>query len=80
MLVLTRRINESLLIGEARITIVRSRGGVVRLGIEAPRGCPILREELLDRWRIAEPADGSADGSASGSAEELAAATAEGAA
>lgn len=46
MLVLTRRVGETLVIGEdIRITVLEIRGRQVRLGIEAPPGFPIKREE-----------------------------------
>lgn len=49
MLVLSRKVGERIQIGEeVRITIVRVAQGVVRVGIEAPRDWPIVREELLD--------------------------------
>ena len=49
MLVLSRKTNERILIGDSiRIHVVSVRGNVVRLGIEAPRDVTILREELLD--------------------------------
>jgi carbon storage regulator len=48
MLVLTRRINETLLIGShIRITPASIRGQQVRLAIEAPAAVRILREELV---------------------------------
>jgi len=48
MLVLTRRENESLIIGEnIKLTILAVKGGQVRVGIEAPNEVPIHREELL---------------------------------
>jgi carbon storage regulator len=50
MLVLTRRINESIRIGDdVLVTVVQIAPGKVRIGIEAPPGCMILREELIDR-------------------------------
>ena len=50
MLVLTRKLNESIIInGDIRITIVGIRGSHVRVGIEAPDSVPIFREELHDR-------------------------------
>ena len=48
MLVLSRKLNESILIGDhIRITVVGLRGNQIRLGIEAPGDVSIMREELL---------------------------------
>lgn len=49
MLVLTRRIDESIVInGEIVVTVLEvGRNGQVRLGIEAPRHYQIYRHELL---------------------------------
>ena len=49
MLVLTRRIGESILVPECELTIkiLEVRGSKVRLGITAPYSTKILREELL---------------------------------
>lgn len=50
MLVLTRKLTESILIGEnVRVTVVRLEGGQVRLGIDAPRSIAVLRAELKPR-------------------------------
>jgi carbon storage regulator len=50
MLVLSRKANERLIIGDNIIvTIVRVSSGQVRLGIEAPAEVSIRREELV-RW------------------------------
>jgi len=47
MLVLSRRVNERLRIGDTiTITIVEVREGKVRLGIEAPKEIPVHREEI----------------------------------
>jgi carbon storage regulator len=49
MLVLTRKENESILIGEnIRITVTSIRGHHVRIGIEAPSFIPVVREELIE--------------------------------
>jgi carbon storage regulator len=50
MLVLSRKLNESIVIdGDIRITIVGVRGNHARIGIEAPDSVRIIREELEDR-------------------------------
>ncbi|MGM0553266.1 MAG: carbon storage regulator [Pseudomonadota bacterium] len=55
MLVLTRETGESVWIGEnVRVTVVRVKGGQVKLGIEAPHDVPVLRDELADD--LPEPA------------------------
>lgn len=50
MLVLTRKMNESIIIdGNIRIKIVGMRNGQVRLGIEAPDNIKVFREELCNK-------------------------------
>jgi carbon storage regulator CsrA len=50
MLILTRKIGESLLIGDSiRITILEIRGKQVRLGVKAPPEISVLREEIGQR-------------------------------
>jgi carbon storage regulator len=49
MLVLSRKLQEQILVGEVVITVLEIRGRWVKLGIEAPREIPIRREELLVR-------------------------------
>lgn len=50
MLVLTRRSDESIRLGEdILITVLEIRGNQVRLGIKAPRGVRIFREELYQK-------------------------------
>lgn len=46
MLVLTRRLNQSIMIGEIEVTVIEVRGDQVRLGIHAPRDVPVHRKEV----------------------------------
>jgi carbon storage regulator len=47
MLVLSRKVGESILISESiRVTVVQSTNGRIRLGIDAPAEVNVLREEL----------------------------------
>lgn len=47
MLVLSRKVSETIRIGsDVVVTIVRIGRGTVKVGIEAPSGVSILREEL----------------------------------
>jgi carbon storage regulator len=48
MLVLSRKTDQSIIIDERiTITVLEVRGDRIRLGIEAPKEIPIMREELL---------------------------------
>ena len=49
MLVLSRKLNETILINNTiRVTVVEVRGDKVRLGIEAPNDVPVHRQEVAD--------------------------------
>lgn len=49
MLVLSRRVSESLVIGpDVRVTVLKVERSHVRIGIEAPGYVTILRAELID--------------------------------
>ena len=54
MLVLTRRANQSIMIGhEIVVTVLEVRGDQVRLGIKAPRSIDVHREEIWAQLRDA---------------------------
>lgn len=55
MLILTRRINESIKIGDnASVTVLEIRGNQVRLGIKAPKDVAVHREEIYDRIQTSD--------------------------
>lgn len=48
MLILSRRVNEKIVIGdEIVLSIVEVRGDQVKIGIEAPRSVKVFREEVF---------------------------------
>lgn len=50
MLILTRRISESIIIGDdVKITVLGVKGNQVRLGIDAPKDVSVHREEIYMR-------------------------------
>jgi carbon storage regulator len=49
MLVLTRRVNERIIIGDdVEVTVVEIRGEQVKIGIEAPKDTKVYRKEIFD--------------------------------
>ena len=67
MLVLSRRVGESVMIGDdVVLTVVEVRGDIVRLGIDAPRDVKVHREEVYreveaaNRAAAADPSELSA--------------------
>ena len=57
MLVLTRNQGQSILIGDnIKLTVVGTKGGQVRFGIEAPADLTILREEVAKKEGKKAPA------------------------
>jgi carbon storage regulator len=52
MLILTRRVGETLRIGsDVSVTVLAVRGRQIRIGITAPRNVVVHREELYERLR-----------------------------
>ena len=52
MLILTRKKNESIMLGEKiKITVLDIRGDSIKLGIEAPKELTVLRSELYQAVR-----------------------------
>ena len=50
MLILTRRVGESVVIGEdVTVTVLGVKGNQVRIGINAPKNVSVHREEIFER-------------------------------
>jgi len=55
MLILTRRVQEALMIGDnVTVTVLSVKGNQVRLGIDAPRDVQVHREEIYHRIKTDE--------------------------
>jgi carbon storage regulator len=52
MLVLARKVGQSIIIGDGiELTVIEVRGEQVRIGVQAPRSVPVHRKELLEQIR-----------------------------
>jgi carbon storage regulator len=64
MLILTRRVGETLMIGdEVTVTVLGVKGNQVRIGINAPKNVAVHREEIYQRIK------GENEGGASGESD-----------
>ncbi len=64
MLILTRRVGETLIIGEdVTVTVLGIKGNQVRIGVKAPKDVSVHREEIFERIRVERGEDpGATDG------------------
>jgi carbon storage regulator len=52
MLILTRRVGETVMIGDkVTVTVLGVKGNQVRIGVDAPRDVAVHREEIFERIR-----------------------------
>jgi carbon storage regulator len=55
MLILTRRVGETVIIGnEVTVTVLGVKGNQVRIGVNAPKDVAVHREEIYDRIKREE--------------------------
>ncbi len=63
MLVLTRKTNQSIMIGdEVEVSILSVSGDKVRIGIDAPRDVAVFRKEVYESMEGTESAAAGTDG------------------
>jgi carbon storage regulator len=70
MLILTRRVGETLMIGdEVTVTVLGVKGNQVRIGVNAPRDVAVHREEIYERIKR-EQAESNGAGRVSGNEQD----------
>ena len=68
MLILTRRVGETVMIGdEVTITVLGVKGNQVRVGINAPKHVAVHREEIYERIKREQQGGAAGSGNADGS-------------
>ena len=68
MLILTRRVGETVMIGEnVTVTVLGVKGNQVRIGVNAPKEVAVHREEIFERIKREEQTPATHPASGSGS-------------
>jgi len=64
MLILTRRVGETVMIGnDVTVTVLGVKGNQVRIGVNAPKDVAVHREEIYERIKREEDHEGRPPGS-----------------
>ena len=62
MLILTRRVGETVMIGsDVTVTVLGVKGNQVRVGVNAPRDVAVHREEIFERIKREEQSTGHSE-------------------
>jgi carbon storage regulator len=65
MLILTRRVGETVMIGnEVTVTVLGVKGNQVRIGVNAPKDVAVHREEIYERIKREEDTEARSGASA----------------
>ncbi|MCA0330409.1 MAG: carbon storage regulator CsrA [Actinobacteria bacterium] len=65
MLVLSRRVGESIVIGsDVVVTVLEVRGDIIRIGVDAPREVTVHRSEVYEQIEAANRAAAAPDAAA----------------
>lgn len=67
MLILTRRVGESIIVGDnVKVTVLGAKGTQVRVGIDAPKDVAVHREEIYERIQQEKKGSGGGGGGREG--------------
>jgi carbon storage regulator len=70
MLILTRRVGETVMIGnDVTVTVLGVKGNQVRVGINAPKNVAVHREEIYERIKREQQGEPNGNGESESSAE-----------
>lgn len=65
MLILTRRVGETLMVGDdVTVTVLGVKGNQVRIGVNAPKEVAVHREEIYERIKRERSGEGNDNGNA----------------